>query len=94
MVDLFLYRAPEEQEKDEAAQAAEEPAFQRPGYTEGEGGSAEWPGGAAPAAENWGEGAPGGAAEWGKTGDWGASETTASWDSSVVAGATWDAQTE
>jgi len=94
MVDLFLYRAPEEQEKDEAAQAAEEPAFQRPGYTEGEG-TTEWSGGGgAPAAENWGEGAPGGAAEWGKTGDWGASETTASWDSSVVAGATWDAQTE
>jgi len=90
MVDLFLYRAPEEQEKDEAAQALEEPAFQRPGF---EGETAEW---TAPA-EQWGGEAPGGAAEWGKTADWGASDaaaTSGNWDSSVVGGASWDAQTE
>jgi len=91
MVDLFLYRAPEEQEKEEAAQASDEPAFQRPGF-EGEDAS-NWsaPGGAT--GEQWGE--PGGAAEWGKTADWGAaSETPAgNWDASVV-GSSWDAHQE
>jgi small subunit ribosomal protein SAe len=91
MVDLFLYRAPEEQEKDEAAQTTEEPSFQRPGF-EGEGG--EWPGASG---ETWSE-PPGGAAEWGKTADWGASEPAATptggnWDASVPT-ASWDTQTE
>jgi small subunit ribosomal protein SAe len=90
MVDLFLYRAPEEQEKDEAAQALEEPAFQRQAF-DGETGATEWTG--APA-ENWGDTSVAAAAEWGKS-DWSATETQASqWDPSVTAGQSWDAQTE
>jgi len=91
MVDLFLYRAPEEQEKEEAAVAGEEPTFQRPGF-EGEDAST-W---SAPGttADQWGD-APGGAGEWGKTADWGAAgETpTGNWDHSVV-GSSWDAPQE
>jgi len=41
MVDLFLYRAPEEQDKEETTAALEEPGFQRPGY-EQEGAAPEY----------------------------------------------------
>jgi len=89
MVDLFLYRAPEEQEKDEAAQALEEPAFQRPGFDAETG--AEW---SATPAENWGD-ASGGAGEWGKSTDWSATEPQANqWDSTVTTAQSWDPQTE
>jgi len=83
MVDLFLYRAPEEQEV-----AAEPEPHQRPAFEEGAG---EW--GAAPASgEHWDQGG----SEWGKSSEWGttAAEPPANWDSSVVGGATWDAQHE
>jgi len=92
MVDLFLYRAPEENEKDEVAAATEEAPFQR-GFDQ-EGSTAEW---AQPATggdqwegqQDWG-GQPGGS-EWGGV----VPETTpnANWDSSVV-GQSWDAQQE
>lgn len=78
MVDLFLYRDPEEQEKDEQAAAlaggAEEPArFEEP--------AAEW-GGAATGGE-WGGATTGG--EWG-----GPAETAPSWD--TPAQASWEGQ--
>jgi small subunit ribosomal protein SAe len=76
MVDLFLYRAPEEQEKDETA-AAEEPSFQRPAFEEG----AEWAGQTAPQ-EQW-EGA--------QPTDWGTGADASTWDSTVVGG-TWEHQ--
>jgi len=82
MVDLFLFRAPEEQEKDEAAQAIEEPAFQRGG---------EW---AQPATgEQWDQQQDWGAQpnEWG--GGEGAPAPNANWDSSVV-GSSWEAAAE
>jgi len=86
MVDLFLYRAPEEQEKEE------EPTFQRAGF-EAEAAS-DW---AAPAAQgegweqtqDWGQAAAN--AEWEK-GDTAASG--ANWDSSVVGATSWDPQHE
>jgi len=88
MVDLFLYRAPEEQEKAEAAAESAEPGtFQRQAFEEG---PTEWvaqPG----TGEHW-EGSP---AEWGKSTEWGtAPEGQASWDATVVGGASWDAQQE
>jgi small subunit ribosomal protein SAe len=88
MVDLFLYRAPEEQEKDEAAQAIEEPAFQRGG---------EW---AQPATgEQWDQ-----QQDWGsQPSEWGGAEggvgggvaapAPTNWDSTVV-GSSWDAAQE
>jgi small subunit ribosomal protein SAe len=81
MVDLFLYRAPEEQEKDEAAQAVEEPAFQRGG---------EW---AQPATgEQWDQ-----QQDWGsQPSEWGSTEPAAApsnWDSTVV-GSSWDTPQE
>jgi len=81
MVDLFLYRAPEEQEKDEAAQTLEEPAFQRGG---------EW---AQPATgEQWDQ-----QQDWGsQPSEWGGGEPAqpnTNWDSTVV-GSSWDAAQE
>jgi small subunit ribosomal protein SAe len=92
MVDLFLYRAPEEQEKDEQ-QTLEEPTFQRAGFEEN---AAEW---AQPAASgegwdqqaaDWGQGATGANAEWGQSAETPASGSN--WDSSVVGGSSWDQQ--
>jgi len=86
MVDLFLYRAPEEQEKEE------EPTFQRAGF-EAEATGADWA--AQPAAEGWDQ-----AQDWGTTpatAEWGQSDTAASganWDSSVVGATSWDPQHE
>jgi len=96
MVDLFLYRAPEEQEKDDQP-TIEEPTFQRAGFDEN---TADWTApSAAPTGEgwdqqaaDWGQGATGANAEWGQS-----TETPASgsnWDSSVVGGSSWDAQHE
>jgi small subunit ribosomal protein SAe len=76
VVDLFLYRAPEEQEKEEQATLDNEPAFQRPGF---EGENAEW---TQPQAEGF---QPGTAQEWG-------GEATSNWDSSVATGSSWDNQ--
>jgi len=76
MVDLFFYREPEEQEKEEhAAEAAANPD------AEGE----NW-GGAT--GEDWDKGPEWGAAP---TGDWGASTEATGWDASVVASTGWDA---
>jgi len=95
MVDLFLYREPEEtaEEKTEGAALAIEPAA-------GEG-TSEW-GATAATGDRWGEPAAGGA-DWGASSgaaaaDWGSAEpvatgtTGASWDSTVVSTATWDQQ--
>jgi small subunit ribosomal protein SAe len=85
MVDLFLYRAPEEQEKEE------EPTFQRAGF-EAEA-APDW---AAPAAaEGWDQTQDWGAAP--ANAEWGQSDTPASganWDSSVVGATSWDPQHE
>jgi small subunit ribosomal protein SAe len=87
MVDLFLYRAPEEQEKEGTAQVTEEVPFQRGAFEQE--GATDWsaqPG----TGEQWEQ------QDWGNTGganpqDWGADSTTHhSWDSSVVHGASWD----
>jgi small subunit ribosomal protein SAe len=80
VVDLFLYRAPEEQEKEEQ-QALENEPFQRPGF---EGESADWS--AQPAAEGGWEGA----AQGGQ--DWGTAEASSNWVSSVATGTSWDNQ--
>jgi len=85
MVDLFLYRAPEEQEKEEAGPTNEEAPFQSRAF---EGG--DW---AQPATnENWEGGA---AADWGAApvSEWSEAAPATSWDSSVV-GSSWDAQQE
>jgi len=91
MVDLFLYRAPEEQEKDEAAQATEETPFQRGGFDQE--GTTDWS--SQPATgEHWEQ------QDWGQTGgggggatnvEWGGESGPGNWDSSVV-GQSWDAQ--
>jgi len=80
MVDLFLYRAPEDQEKDEA-QATEETPFQRGGF-EAEG--TDWSSQPAPS-EQWDQ------QDWGaSTGaEWGGDVPATSWDSTVV-GQSWD----
>jgi small subunit ribosomal protein SAe len=78
VVDLFLYRAPEEQEKEEQPALDNEP-FQRPGF---EGESADWA--AQPSAEGGWEGA----AQGGQ--DWGTAEAASNWDSSVATGTSWD----
>jgi small subunit ribosomal protein SAe len=93
MVDLFLYRAPEDQEKEDQA-ALDEPTFR--GGFEGAEPAADW---TAPAsgegwdqqAQDWGQ-QPASNAEWGQS-----TETAASgsnWDSSVVGGSSWDAPQE
>jgi len=84
MVDLFLYRAPEDQEKDEQ-QALEEPTFQRAGLEE----TTDWA--AQPAPEGWEQGQDWGGQTTGNA-EWGQSDTAATganWDSTVV-GASWD----
>jgi small subunit ribosomal protein SAe len=82
MVDLFLYRAPEEQEKEEAAATEGEPSFQRPGgFEEG-----EWPAQQQPSQERW-EGAGGQPTEWGTGGG-----EASTWDSTVVGAPSWDHQ--
>jgi len=87
MVDLFLCRAPEEQEKEGTAQVTEEVPFQRGAFEQE--GATDWS--AQPGAnEQWEQ------QDWGTTGganpgDWGGDSTTHhSWDSSVVHGASWD----
>jgi len=86
MVDLFLYRAPDEQEKETGA--IEEAPFQR-GF---EGGSGDWN---QPAADsNW-EGTA--QSDWGSApaADWsGEPNTGSSWDTSVIGSNTWDANQE
>jgi len=83
MVDLFLYRAPEEQEKEE------EPTFQRAGF-EAEA-ATDWA--AQPAQEGWDQ-----TQDWGQTpanAEWGQSDAAASganWDSSVVGATSWEPQ--
>jgi len=82
MVDLFLYRAPEDQEKEEA-QAIEETPFQRGGFeTEG----ADWSS-QAPPSEHWDQ------QDWGTSStaaEWGGDQVPAtSWDATVV-GQSWD----
>lgn len=82
MVDLFLYRDPEEQEKEEIAPALPEPAVTAEGAP-----SADW---GAAGGTDWPQTGDQ-AAMWGASGqDWGAeSQTAQGWDSSVV-GKTWD----
>jgi len=84
MVDLFLYRAPEEQE----VVAEPEPPFQRPAF--GDENAGGWDGSGAPpqASENWEA-----SQDWGKSAEWGTSTAQANWDTSVV-GSSWDAQQE
>eukprot|EP01118_Nematostelium_gracile_P005513 TRINITY_DN1750_c0_g1_i1.p1 TRINITY_DN1750_c0_g1~~TRINITY_DN1750_c0_g1_i1.p1 ORF type:complete len:282 (-),score=70.41 TRINITY_DN1750_c0_g1_i1:147-992(-) len=84
IVDLFLYRAPEEQEKDEQ-QAIEEP-FQRSGFEDANAQGENWQGNAEEN-QQWGN--------YGSNAEWGNSEAPAeNWDpSSVVAtGESWDRQ--
>jgi len=93
MVDLFLYRAPEEQEKEEAGPTGEEAPFQNRGFE----GTTDWS--TQPATnESWEGGGGGGPADWGTTpvaADWSEAPTGgAAWDSSVVGGSSWDAQQE
>jgi len=93
MVDLFLYRAPEEQEKEEASGAIEEAPFQRGGF-EQEGG-ADWTA-QPPTGEQWEQGQDWGQSTGGNAAEsWGGAEpaTSANWDSSVV-GQSWDNQQE
>jgi len=92
MVDLFLYRAPEEQEKEETT-AVEEAPFQRGADQEG---GTDWA--AQPATgeqweqqQDWGQ-STGGNAEWGGT-EPAAPATGGNWDSTVV-GQSWDAPQE
>jgi small subunit ribosomal protein SAe len=85
MVDLFLYRAPEEQEKDEATPAIEEASFQNRGFEQkaadwAQPGTGEWE-----AQQDWG--APSGQ-------NWGDTSTPANWDPSVVGVQTWDTPQE
>jgi small subunit ribosomal protein SAe len=89
MVDLFLYRDPEEAEQQ---QEEGRPALEQA--------PADWTNPAA--TENWGDQAAAGQ-EWGATAapgqEWGADQTTqgtaqASWDQSSVPSASWDAATE
>jgi len=84
IVDLFLYRAPEEQEKDEQ-QAIEEP-FQRAGFEEANA-ATDWQQNSEQWDQNqdWGQPATGAAAEWGQAEPAPAQE----WDSSVAVGS-WD----
>jgi len=81
MVDLFLYRAPDEQEKQDTG-AIEEAPFQSRGYEGAP--SSDW---TQPATDStWdGTGAP-------QNADW--SATHAPWDTSVIGGSSWDAQQE
>jgi len=81
MVDLFLYRAPEEQEKEEATQQTEAP-FQRGFDQEG---TTDWSAQGA-TGEHWEQ------PDWGQTGanvDWGGEAMAGNWDSAVV-GQSWD----
>jgi len=86
MVDLFLYRAPEEQEKEEAA-AIEEVPFQNRAF---EPPTTEW-NAQQPPSEQWE-----GQQDWGTTGAnqdrWGDVPST-NWDSSIV-NQSWDTQNE
>jgi len=93
MVDLFLYRAPEDQDKEDQP-ALEEPTFQRSGFDSEP--AADW---AAPAS---GEGWDQQTADWGQTpatnAEWGQTNETAAsgsnWDSSVVGATSWEAPAE
>jgi len=82
MVDLFLYRAPEDQAKEDA-QTLEEAPFQRGGFEAD--GTGEWPTSQPPANEQWDQ------QDWGaSTGtEWGGETSAANWDSTVV-GQSWD----
>jgi len=94
MVDLFLYRAPEEQDKEEV-NAIEEAPFQR-GDQEGadwanQPASEEWGG----HQQDWGQSTGGGGAVGGGVGtsaEWG-EPAQGNWDNSVV-GQSWDGQQE
>jgi small subunit ribosomal protein SAe len=95
-VDLFFYRDPDQEEKEETA--AEE-TFQRPFDTAAAiEGAPEWSTNAP--SEQWDSGTPAPSSEWSnpptQTQDWAASTTTetpaTTWDSSVVSTSNWDAQ--
>jgi len=82
MVDLFLYRAPEEQEKEETTAAIEDAPFQNRGFDQAQpGAETSWEG-----QQDWG--APAGNQDWG-----GEAPAPTNWDTSVV-GQPWDAQQE
>jgi len=91
MVDLFLYRAPEEQEKDEQ-QTLEEPTFQTAGLEET--GAPDWGGQPATGESgSWGQSYEGGNAEWGQTAEGAPATSGSNWDSSVV-GSSWEVPQE
>jgi len=98
MVDLFFYREPEEDQKQEETAVAEIP--ERPVYDATAAAPAEWSAG--PPAQEWPEGgaAPTGG-EWGAghtAQEWGAAEgaaaPAATWDGSAVPTNTWDASAD
>jgi small subunit ribosomal protein SAe len=85
MVDLFFYREPEEQEKEEVAQEEGFRLENQPAATEN-----------AQPSEGWEQGTTG---EWGATAsEWGTSGETAAqggeWDRSVVTTSSWDPRSE
>lgn len=79
MVDLFIYRDPEEVEKQQAAQAAQNALG---ATTWGDQHPADWTGQLAAGTESWGDSAV--PTEWtpsgNPTGEWGAVQGTGSWD--------------
>lgn len=87
MVDMFIYRDPEEAEKEEAA-AAEQSAIPAAAEADAAAGDLQWTGNAAAAPAEWGAGS---------TAEWGATEASApggTWDSSVSGISNWDAAPE
>jgi len=87
MVDLFLYRAPEEQEKEEAATALEDAVpFQNRAFEQGNDWSQPGTGEQWEVQQDWGTTAP-------NQESWGGEGAPANWDPTVV-GQSWDAQQE
>jgi len=88
MVDLFFYREPEEQEKEEAPEEGfrlqDQPATEAAAPTE------NWEqGGATTHTSEWGTGT----SEWGNT-ETPAAQTTTEWDRTVVPSTSWDPRNE
>jgi small subunit ribosomal protein SAe len=87
MVDLFFYREPEEQEKEEAPEEGfrlqDQPATESAAPTE------NWEQGATSHTSEWGTGN----AEWGNT-ETSAPQTTTEWDRTVVPSTSWDPRNE
>jgi len=77
MVDLFFYREPEEQEKEEHAGELTAPEAEGENWQTG---NEDWDKGA-----EWGQSAP--------SGDWGASTEASGWDSTVAQTAGWEGAT-